>query len=410
MASRKLAVGQTDIAINWTGGLHHAKKFEASGFCYVNDIVLGILELLRTHPRVLYIDIDIHHGDGVQEAFYNSNRVLTVSFHKYSGDFFPGTGHIDEIGNQLGKYFSLNIPLQDGIDNDSYVTLFKAVMEPTIVSFRPSVIVLQCGADSLGCDRLGCFNLSISAHGECVRFIKAFGIPLLVLGGGGYTIKNVSRCWTYETAVLLDAHHDLPNVLPETPYDDFFGPDYKLHPPLTGRVENMNTRKSLERIRIGILERIRYMHGAPSVAMQEIPPSLAKWLEEEEGKDSLKSNPENQATERKKERAREREPVIGASGRVKSSDGAPAATPSTTASKGGRGRGGAVAGGRRKRRNTASRTSISSAAAVAKEAAAKPMTLSTTEPLPQAKPASLSTEEAQTVQADDIQGMELDES
>jgi histone deacetylase 3 len=71
-----------DIAINWSGGLHHAKKFEASGFCYVNDIVIGILELLKHHPRVLYIDIDIHHGDGVEEAFYTTDRVMTVSFHK----------------------------------------------------------------------------------------------------------------------------------------------------------------------------------------------------------------------------------------------------------------------------------------------------------------------------------------
>ncbi|XP_008563553.1 PREDICTED: histone deacetylase 3-like, partial [Galeopterus variegatus] len=80
-----------DIAINWAGGLHHAKKFEASGFCYVNDIVIGILELLKYHPRVLYIDIDIHHGDGVQEAFYLTDRVMTVSFHKYGNYFFPGT-------------------------------------------------------------------------------------------------------------------------------------------------------------------------------------------------------------------------------------------------------------------------------------------------------------------------------
>ena len=234
------------------------------------------------HPRVLYIDIDIHHGDGVQEAFYNSNRVLTVSFHKYAETFFPGTGHIDEIGNQLGKYFSLNIPLQDGIDNESYVSLFKSIMEPTIYTFRPSVIVLQCGADSLGCDRLGAFNLSIAAHGECVRFIKAFNIPLLVLGGGGYTVKNVARCWTYETAVLLDVQQSLSAYLPSTAYDSFFAPDYKLHPPISGRVENQNTRKELERIRVGILERLRFMHGAPSVEMQEIPPDLSNWLAKEE--------------------------------------------------------------------------------------------------------------------------------
>ena len=88
---------QCDIAINWAGGLHHAKKFEASGFCYVNDIVLGALELLKQHERLLYIDIDIHHGDGVEEAFYVTNRVMCFSLHKF-GDYFPGTGAITDQG------------------------------------------------------------------------------------------------------------------------------------------------------------------------------------------------------------------------------------------------------------------------------------------------------------------------
>lgn len=201
-AARKLALGQSDIAINWSGGLHHAKKAEASGFCYVNDIVLAIISLLRFYPRVLYIDIDIHHGDGVQEAFYNTDRVFTLSFHKYNGDFFPGTGNNTEIGSGIGKHFALNVPLRDGIDDQSYLSLFKSIVEQTINTFRPSAIVLQCGADSLGCDRLGCFNLSIKAHGACVKFTKLFGIPLLVLGGGGYTVRNVALAWCYETAYV----------------------------------------------------------------------------------------------------------------------------------------------------------------------------------------------------------------
>ena len=93
----RLSRDKCDIAINWAGGLHHAKKGEASGFCYINDIVLGILELLRYHPRVLYIDIDVHHGDGVEEAFYTTDRVMTCSFHKY-GEFFPGTGELRDTG------------------------------------------------------------------------------------------------------------------------------------------------------------------------------------------------------------------------------------------------------------------------------------------------------------------------
>ncbi|KAI6106382.1 hypothetical protein EDD16DRAFT_1899500 [Pisolithus croceorrhizus] len=279
--ARKLCSGTCDTAINWSGGLHHAKRGEASGFCYVNDIVLAILELLRYHPRVLYIDIDIHHGDGVELAFYHSNRVMTVSFHKYTGEFFPGTGKLDDNGANLGKHFCLNVPLQDGIDDEMYLTVFKTVIEDTVTAFRPTAIVLQCGADSLGCDRLGAFNLSIAAHGECVNFVRKFNVPLLVLGGGGYTIKNVSRCWTYETAVLVGA--EIPDELPATVYDPFFrDSQWKLHPPLTGRVENQNSPASLQKITISIRNKLRYLQGAPSVAMQEIPPDLEGLLADED--------------------------------------------------------------------------------------------------------------------------------
>lgn len=236
---------------------------------------------IRYHPRVLYIDIDIHHGDGVELAFYQSNRVMTVSFHKYTGDFFPGTGKLDDNGSGNGKHFCLNVPLQDGIDDDMYLTIFKTVIDDTVTAFRPSSIVLQCGADSLGCDRLGAFNLSIAAHGECVNFVRKYNVPLLVVGGGGYTIKNVSRCWTYETAVLVGAA--IPDELPATVYDSFFeDSQWKLHPPLTGKVDNQNSPASLQRITTSIRNKLRYLQGAPSVAMQEIPPDLQGLLGDED--------------------------------------------------------------------------------------------------------------------------------
>lgn len=235
----------------------------------------------RYHPRVLYIDIDIHHGDGVELAFYRSNRVMTVSFHKYTGEFFPGTGKVDDNGSGPGKYFCINVPLQDGIDDEMYLTVFKTVIDDTVTAFRPTSIVLQCGADSLGCDRLGAFNLSIAAHGECVNFVRKYGVPLLVLGGGGYTIKNVSRCWTYETSVLVGA--EVPDELPQTVYDAFFADSHwKLHPPLTGKVDNQNTASSLKRITMTIRNKLRFLQGAPSVAMQEIPPDLQGLLDDEE--------------------------------------------------------------------------------------------------------------------------------
>lgn len=159
----RLNRGLCDIAINWAGGLHHAKKSEASGFCYVNDIVLGILELLRYYARVLYIDIDVHHGDGVEEAFYTTDRVMTVSFHKY-GEFFPGTGELKDVGVQKGKYYSVNVPLRDGIDDESYRTTFEPVIEKVMEWYRPAAVVLQCGGDSLSGDKLGCFNLSMKGN------------------------------------------------------------------------------------------------------------------------------------------------------------------------------------------------------------------------------------------------------
>lgn len=142
--------------------------------------------------------------------------------------------------------------------------------------YRPTSIVLQCGADSLACDRLGCFNLSIKAHGACVQFVKTFNVPVLVLGGGGYTIRNVSRCWAYETSVLLDTK--ISNDLPYNPYYEYFGPDYSLHPQLTGgsnrEIPNQNSRTYLETLRKRVSEHLRLLQGAPSVQMQEIPPDL----------------------------------------------------------------------------------------------------------------------------------------
>ena len=285
--ARLLSLGNCETAINWSGGLHHAKKSEASGFCYVNDIVLAILEMLRRFPRVLYIDIDVHHGDGVQEAFCHTDRVMTVSFHKYGDQFFPLTGHLYDVGYDKGKYYSVNVPLRNGVTDDQYVYMFKSVMAGVMEMYRPSCIVLQCGADSLALDRLGCFNLSIRGHGACVDYMKTFGVPMLVLGGGGYTIRNVSRCWAHETAVVLG--RELSNDLPYNEYYEFFGPDYTLHPVLTSSngsgefssggvryrdLPNHNSRSYLEFVRIRVLEQLRALQHAPSVQMQVIPPSL----------------------------------------------------------------------------------------------------------------------------------------
>ena len=131
-----------DVCINWAGGLHHAKKTSASGFCFVNDIVIAILELLKYHNRVLYIDIDVHHGDGVEEAFYTTNRVMTVSFHRYGDNFFPGTGDLMDIGCGEGKYFSLNVPLKPYINDNQFKETFRTIMTKVREHYRPDAVVL----------------------------------------------------------------------------------------------------------------------------------------------------------------------------------------------------------------------------------------------------------------------------
>jgi histone deacetylase 1/2 len=151
----------------------------------------------------------------VEEAFYTTDRVMTVSFHKY-GEYFPGTGELRDIGINQGKYYSVNFPLRDGITDDTYKSIFEPVIGEIMSTYDPAAIVLQCGGDSLSGDRLGCFNLSMQGHANCVNFVKNFGKPTLVLGVGGYTMRNVARTWAFETGQLLGM--DMNPTLPFTEY------------------------------------------------------------------------------------------------------------------------------------------------------------------------------------------------
>jgi histone deacetylase 1/2 len=284
--AQALNAGDADICINWAGGLHHAKKSEASGFCYVNDCVLGILELLKTHQRVLYIDIDIHHGDGVEEAFYVTDRVLTLSLHKF-GDYFPGTGDWRDVGTGKGKNCAVNAPLRDGMDDDSYRYLFRPLLDEIMSRYGPTACVLQCGADSLSGDRLGCFNLSLHGHGDCVSYMRSKGIPILVVGGGGYTMRNVARCWTYETSLLVG--QDIPDELPYNEYFEYYGPDYRLH--LTpSNMENLNDKRYLDFLRQKLTEQLRALEIAPGVQIHtgqsgnDVPGALGG-VRDEDGRD-----------------------------------------------------------------------------------------------------------------------------
>ncbi|CAB4492952.1 histone deacetylase (class I) Clr6 [Rhizophagus irregularis] len=323
-AANKLTGGESDIAINWSGGLHHAKRFEASGFCYVNDIVLAILELLRYHQRVLYIDIDIHHGDGVEEAFYTTDRVLTCSFHKF-GQFFPGTGDVSDVGIGTGKHYAVNFPLKDGMDDWNYQNVFRPVVEHIMGWYRPGAVVLQCGADSLAGDRLGCFNLSMKGHAACVEFVKGFNLPMLVVGGGGYTIRNVARAWTYETGLLLGEH--LSEDLPYNNFLEYYGPEYKLDVP-ANNMENMNTPAYLADMKAKVFENLRNIPFAPSVQMQQVPYDYESEEEEDNENPDIRMSqrqrntlvvPENELSDSEDEGNRRNERNYNSNGRESSS-------------------------------------------------------------------------------------------
>ncbi|TFY81463.1 hypothetical protein EWM64_g2550 [Hericium alpestre] len=264
-AAKRITSGAADIAINWAGGLHHAKKREASGFCYVNDIVLGVLELLRIYPRVLYVDIDCHHGDGVEEAFYTTDRVMTCSFHKF-GEYFPGTGAQEDRGREKGKGYAVNVPLKDGLSDESFKGIYEQVMTRVIEVFQPSVIVHQCGSDSLAGDKLGCFNITMQGHAQCVQFTRRFNIPFILVGGGGYTVKNASRTWAYETACALGIEQDIDLKLPWNEFFEWFGPRYRLEV-AKSNMEDKNVKDgSLDKVRETALRQLSELQPAPPAA------------------------------------------------------------------------------------------------------------------------------------------------
>src|SRR6185436_7138478 len=148
LAARLVADGEADRAFHFAGGLHHAMPDRASGFCYVNDAVLAILALRQRGLKVAYVDIDAHHGDGVQYAFYGDPNVLTISTHERGERLFPGTGFVNELGEGDAAGFSVNLVLEAYTDTHVYLPAFEAVVPPLLERFKPDVIVAQLGIDS----------------------------------------------------------------------------------------------------------------------------------------------------------------------------------------------------------------------------------------------------------------------
>ncbi|MCP4683239.1 MAG: acetoin utilization protein AcuC [Desulfobacterales bacterium] len=195
--------GTVNIVFNPTGGFHHAGKDFAAGFCYINDVVLAAKRWLSRKKRVFYVDIDAHHGDQVQEAFYNSSRVLTLSFHESGKTLFPfKTGFEDEIGKGYGKGYSVNVPLPEGTGDDEFMWAFQKIFLPLVKSFKPDVVIASLGADGIFSDPLSNLNLTNAGLTQAVQMIVDHSPRLLALGCGGYSLENSVRTWALEWAVL----------------------------------------------------------------------------------------------------------------------------------------------------------------------------------------------------------------
>jgi acetoin utilization protein AcuC len=199
-------------AFHPAGGLHHAHADRASGFCYVNDGVLAIQEFVDAGYRVLYVDIDAHHGDGVQEAFYESDRVLTISVHQDGRTLFPGTGFPNEIGRGAGTGYAVNIPLLPGATDEDYDAVRETLLEPLRAWFLPDVIVTEIGVDSMRDDPLTLLDWTLAGLERFLIWSQRSGTPWLALGGGGYRRWNVIRGWTLVWARMIGA--ELPDRRP----------------------------------------------------------------------------------------------------------------------------------------------------------------------------------------------------
>jgi acetoin utilization protein AcuC len=221
-AARAVWSGDADHAFNAAGGLHHAMPDRASGFCVYDDPAVAIAWLLaQGAERVAYVDVDVHHGDGVQACFWNDPRVLTVSIHEYAPEFgfFPGTGGLDERGGPGAAGSAVNVPLPPGTADDAWLDAFRTVIPPVVRRFRPDVLVTQLGCDTHVSDPLAHLRLTTRAYREAAAELHALahgsaGGRWVATGGGGYQwARVVPRAWTTYFAEMAGV--EIPDHLPE---------------------------------------------------------------------------------------------------------------------------------------------------------------------------------------------------
>jgi acetoin utilization protein AcuC len=202
LGAKMVASGEVQVAFNGVGGFHHAGRDHAEGFCYVNDVAVAITHLLKEGLRVAFIDIDAHHCNGVQDAFYTDDRVLVISFHETGRDLYPWSGFENEIGEGKGRGYTVNVPLPQKTDDEAFVRAFEEIVPPLLEAYRPDMVIAELGADTHISDPLTHLSMTNFGYSQAVKKLIDGTPRLLALGGGGYDIYKTTRSWTLAWAIL----------------------------------------------------------------------------------------------------------------------------------------------------------------------------------------------------------------
>lgn len=212
-AAKMLYNDECDVAFSFAGGMHHAAKSSAYGFCVFNDAAIAIQWLVNQGLRVAYVDVDVHHGDGVEAAFYETDRVLTISIHQDGRTLFPGTGFVEDGGFGDGDGYAVNIPIPPYTDDETYLWAFNETVPPLLARFNADVVVSQLGVDTHYADPLAQVMLTTAGQTALVEAFDALAPRWLACGGGGYNVDVVPRAWTLAFGVM--SGQTFPDELPE---------------------------------------------------------------------------------------------------------------------------------------------------------------------------------------------------
>ena len=216
--ARMLVNDECDVAFSYSGGMHHAMAGYASGFCVFNDPAIAIQWMVNQGLRVAYVDVDVHHGDGVETLFYETDQVLTISLHQDGHTLFPGTGSVTDTGFADGEGYAVNVPLPPFTDDETYLWAFNQVVPPLLERFAADVVVSQLGVDTHFQDPLAHLALTTAGQTALYEAFDALSPRWLALGGGGYNIDVVPRSWTLAFGVM--SGQTFPDELP---------PNYRAH-------------------------------------------------------------------------------------------------------------------------------------------------------------------------------------